>query len=157
MKTLRQSSIAVLLLGFVGANYFVDTSASSVWQVTWKTLITTGIFLLAYLWWRMENRQHQKNLEEWGSIRRDGRTHFILWRYILRRGGVIVLVVFGLFFKTFVLTYPVLVVLSATLLLMAVTLVLMGNEEWKTCEREFEILTLRRAAEQSRKLASLQN
>jgi len=82
---------------------------------------------------------------------------FILGRYLFLRGGILFVVLFLAFYAAIRLSSLVSVILLSTFAVIVLTLFFVGREEWKVCEEEFQVSTLREAAEQSRRRSALTN
>jgi len=122
-----------------------------------KVLFAVAVLLIAFFWRRVEATAHTRHVEAWYLLRPRGKWYFIITRYLLLRGSVLLVVLIGpiyltLGLSTFHFDYLVLVLM----LFIFITLYL-GHEEWSNCEREYEILVIRQAAEQERAAASLKN
>jgi hypothetical protein len=97
-----------------------------------------------------ENMAHKRRMSNWQKIRSVGKTRFILYDYVLLRGGIVsVLLILILSFKV---SIGLLIVCSILPLFGVIAFA--GNEEWKQCEEQYTIATLRSVAD---KFKVLQN
>ena len=97
-----------------------------------------------------ENMAHERRMSNWQKIRSAGKTRFILYDYVLIRGGIVsVLLILILSFKV---SIGLLIVCSILPLFGVIAFA--GNEEWKQCEEQYTIATLRSVAD---KFKVLQN
>ena len=97
-----------------------------------------------------ENMAHKRRMSNWQKIRSAGKTRFILYDYVLIRGGIVsVLLILILSFKV---SIGLLIVCSILPLFGVIAFA--GNEEWKQCEEQYTIATLRSVAD---KFKVLQN
>ena len=97
-----------------------------------------------------ENMAHKRRMSNWNKIRSSGKTRFILYDYVLIRGGIVsVLIILLLSFK---ISIGLLIV--CTILPLFGVIAFTGNEEWKQCEEQYTIATLRSVSD---KFKVLQN
>ena len=97
-----------------------------------------------------ENMAHKRRMSNWQKIRSAGKTRFILYDYVIIRGGIVsVLLILILSFKV---SIGLLIVCSILPLFGVIAFA--GNEEWKQCEEQYAIATLRSVAD---KFKVLQN
>ena len=97
-----------------------------------------------------ENMAHKRRMSNWQKIRSAGKTRFILYDYVIIRGGIVsVLLILILSFKV---SIGLLIVCSILPLFGVIAFA--GNEEWKQCEEQYAISTLRSVAD---KFKVLQN
>ena len=98
------------------------------------------LFGVALYW---ETKARENRLANWNSIRIQGKVRFILIDYVLLRGGIVSLLI--LLILSTKVTIGLLVIASVIPLLGGTAFV--GNEEWKYCEEQYIISTLKSAAE----------
>ena len=97
-----------------------------------------------------EKLAHKRRMSNWKKIRSAGKARFILYDYVLIRGGIVsVLLILILSFKV---SIGLLIVCSILPLFGVIAFA--GNEEWKQCEEQYAIATLRSVAD---KFKVLQN
>ena len=97
-----------------------------------------------------ENMAHKRRMSNWQKIRSAGKARFILYDYVLIRGGIVsVLLILILSLKV---SIGLLIVCSILPLFGVIAFA--GNEEWKQCEEHYTIATLRAVAD---KFKVLQN
>jgi hypothetical protein len=121
------------------------------WNGTFK-YYDLRIFLIgAILYWyihRSEKGAQQRRALDWGIIRTKGKTRFILFDYVLVRGGFlsafIILILSLKIPMSFLILYSVLPMLGVT--------AFAGNEVWKKCEQDYMIMILKTTAEKMRVL-----
>jgi hypothetical protein len=101
-----------------------------------------GFILIALIFYS-EIMAHKRRLSNWEKIRVKGKTRFILYDYVLLRGGIVsVLLILILSIKV---TIGLLIICTVIPLFGVITFA--GNEEWKKCEEEYTISTLKSLAE----------
>jgi hypothetical protein len=121
------------------------------WNGTLKYYDLRIFIIGAILYWyvyRSEKGAQKRRVLEWGTIRAKGKTRFILFDYVLVRGGVLS----ALIILILSLKIPMsLLIICSVLPLLGVT-AFAGNEVWKKCEQEYMITILKTAAEKMRVL-----
>lgn len=122
-----------------------------------KVLYASAILILGLYWRRLDSRAHQHNLEVWHELRTRGKWYFIVSRYVFLRGGLL-LTVFGVpLFSVNNFPNTMGAMLSLITVVLAVMMVILGLTEWRYCEQDFQILALKRAAQEARLDAALHN
>lgn len=139
-----------VLIGFVGGFGFgVITERTS--ELTFERLgIFFGVVVLLALWQWFEHASHRHNLEKWEDIRPRGKWRFIVTRFLLTRAIIALILMLLPFWSVLKFSGSSLVALVLTYLLAILALTYLGYQEWSTCEQEFEILSLRKRAEDFR-------
>jgi hypothetical protein len=111
----------------------------------WVRRVLAGIALclVALFWRRTEAKSHRYHLEQWEELRLRGRWFFVITRYLLLR-GIVLIVIFGgsAIFETWYAA-PLLFLVA----ILVPLLLYLGVQEWNDCEKEFEIQSLRQTAE----------
>jgi hypothetical protein len=102
-------------------------------------VISLGVVLMFLQW--VEERTHGTLLEHWDEIRRKGKWSFIVTRYLLLRGGILLVVFLAPAYPAFDPRTDLLIVV----IVVAVT-ALLGYQEWTNCEHQYRVNTLRKAA-----------
>jgi len=101
-----------------------------------------GFILIALIVYS-EIMAHKRRLSNWEKIRIKGKTRFILYDYVLLRGGIVsTLLILILSIKV---TIGLLII--CTVIPLFGVIAFAGNEEWKKCEEQYTISTLKSAAE----------
>ena len=155
--TTRASVFFYFFFGLL-CGFLLGTSLDKEISVTFGRLIfALAIVLLAIFWRRIETNAHKRHLELWHTLRQRGKWFFILTRYVLLRGSVLVVILIAPFLAALRFTTLVSIILLLTLVPLMLMLSFLGHEVWTICEQEFEVLALRQAAEQTRKLSALTN
>jgi hypothetical protein len=90
-----------------------------------------------------ETLARNRRLNNWGEIRLQGKARFILMDYVVLRGGIISLLI--LLLLSTKVTIGLIILASVVPLLAAIAFV--ANEEWKYCEEQYVISTLKSMAE----------
>jgi hypothetical protein len=86
---------------------------------------------------------HKRRLSNWANTRIKGKMRFILYDYVLLRGGIVsVLIILILSIKV---TIGLLII--CTVIPLFGVMAFAGNEEWKKCEEKYTISTLKSLAE----------
>ncbi len=85
---------------------------------------------------------HKRRMSNWNNIRSSGKTRFILYDYVLVRGGI----VFVLFILFLSLKVSIGLLIVCSILPLFGVIAFAGNEEWKQCEEQYTIATLRSVA-----------
>jgi len=101
-----------------------------------------GLILIGLLYYS-EALAHKRRLANWEEIRSQGKTRFLLLEYVALRGGTVSLLILMLL-STKVTIGPILL---ASVVPLLAAMVFVGNEEWKSCESQFVISTLRSTGE----------
>ncbi len=97
-----------------------------------------------------ENMAHKRRMSNWNNIRSFGKTRFILYDYVLIRGGIVCV----LLFLILSLKGSIGFLIICSILPLFGVIAFAGNEEWKQCEEQYTIATLRSVAD---KFKVLQN
>jgi hypothetical protein len=108
-----------------------------------------GFIVIALIFYS-EILAHKRRLLNWEKIRIQGKTRFILFDYVLLRGGIVsilLLLILSIQIKIGLLIICTVVPLFGVL-------AFVGNEEWKKCEELYTISTLKSVAD---KIKILQN
>jgi hypothetical protein len=93
---------------------------------------------------------HRRRMSEWANIRLKGKARFILFDYVLLRGGSIsILIILILSLKVSI----TLLIICSVIPLLGVS-AFAGNEVWKQCEQSYALTRLKSIAE---KMKILQN
>jgi hypothetical protein len=143
-----------VLIGFIaGFGFGVITERLS--ALTFERLgFFFGIVVLIALWQWFEHASHRRNLEKWENIRSRGKWYFIAMRYLLTRAIIVMVLMLLPLWSVLKFSGYVLLALVLTYLIAILSLTFLGYQEWSTCEQEFEILSLRKAAERFRDQSS---
>jgi hypothetical protein len=104
-----------------------------------------ALFLIGTWQW-FEEYSHRRHLETWATHVQRGKWNFILLRYVLARGIVIVLLIVLPFVGKFNASSDTLLVLGITTLVCLSALGFLGHQEWSNCRQESEIRLLTEAA-----------
>jgi hypothetical protein len=112
-----------------------------------RGLSAGAILFVAFFWRRTESRAHQSHLEQWDDLRVRGKWYFILSRYLLVRGIVLMVMFAGPYVSVLRFSVTVTFVLAFCGALLVPMLLYLGHQEWNDCARESEIQTLRKTAE----------
>jgi hypothetical protein len=97
-----------------------------------------------------EKLAHKRRLLNWEKKRIEGKKRFILYDYVLLRGGIVsTLLILVLSIKV-----PIDLLIICTIIPLFGVIAFAGNEEWKKCEEQYTISTLKSVAE---KIKVLQN
>ena len=100
-------------------------------------------FILISLIIYSEIMAHKKRVSNWEKIRMKGKTRFILYEYVLLRGGITsTLLILILSIKV---TIGLLII--CTVIPFFGVAAFAGNEEWKKCEEQYTISTLKSLAD----------
>ncbi len=112
-----------------------------------RALSGAGVLFVAFFWRRIEAKAHRRYLEHWEEFRARGKWFFACTRYVLLRGAVL-FVILGSPTAIELKFSGSLIFVNVLLGVVLVPLLLyLGIQEWNDCEREFEIRTIRNAAE----------
>ena len=96
---------------------------------------------------RIEARAHTDHLEHWEELRTRGKWYFVLSRYVLFRGIVLLVMFVGLPVSGLTSSVNVTGIVALVGTLLVPMLLYIGHQEWNDCEREIEIRSLRQTAE----------
>ena len=116
----------------------------------WKDMLSTSHirisiigYIVIFLIIQSERLAHKKRLSDWKNIRIQGKTRFILYDYVLLRGGIIsILLILILSLKV-----AISLLLVVTVLPLFGVMAFAGNEEWKQCEEQYTISTMKLVAD----------
>lgn len=122
-----------------------------------KGLYATAILILVLFWRRIDQRMHQRHVQNWVELRRKGRWYFIVTRYVLLRGGILLAIFGGPLLLKIRFVGAVIPFLAFSVVVLIVLMTLLGLVEWRYCEQDCEILALKRAAQEARQDAAMFN
>ncbi len=108
-----------------------------------------GFIIIALIFYS-EILAHKRRLLNWEKIRVQGKTRFILFDYVLLRGGI----VSTLLLLILSIKVAIGLLIICTVLPLFGVMAFAGNEEWKKCEEQYTISTLKSTAE---KIKVMQN
>lgn len=132
------------LMGFVlGAA--TERESTLVFQ---RLALFIGAAILFALGQWFESASHRRYLAKWENIRSRGKWLFVLTHYILSRGMVVLVFTLAPFLSMVKLNNYSLLVLALTFVTAVSVMAFLGYQEWSNCEREFQILSLRKAAKE---------
>jgi hypothetical protein len=146
MKTERFEYLYLLFGLYCG---FLLGSSLGVEAGVWfrRAVYSIGILFIGFFWRRIESRAHREHLDQWEELRARGKWFFVISRYVVVRGFVL-LVIFGgpaVFEMRF--SGTLLAVTAVTGAILVPMFVYLGQQEWHECQREFEIRAIKNAAE----------
>ena len=101
-----------------------------------------GLILIGLLSYS-EALARKRRSANWEEIRSQGKTRFVLFQFVALRGGTVSLLILLLLSSK--VTIGLIILASVVPLLAAMAFV--GNEEWKSCEAQYVISTLRSTGE----------
>jgi hypothetical protein len=146
MKTERFDYIYLLFgifCGFLLGSSFNQESS----VVIKKVIIAFAIIFIAVFYGKLEAKSHRHHLNTWEKIRASGKWSFILTRYILLRGIILSVILIGPVISALQLSSVILWILIFCLIPLFGYMMYQGYEEWKDCEQEIHIASLRQVAE----------
>ncbi len=129
MRTTYTVFAVGLLYGF-GLGVLLD--AASLVNMTSFSLLIAFLVLVPALG-QLESYNHRKRVENWARIQAQGKFMFIVSRYMLLRGGIIMTVL--MYALRDRITSGLVQEITIPVLMVAVGLV--GFQEWENCERAF--------------------
>ena len=106
--------------------------------------------IIMFLIVHSEKLAHKRRLLNWEKKRIEGKKRFILYDYVLLRGGI----VSTLLISFLSIKVPIDLLIICTIIPLFGVIAFAGNEEWKKCEEQYTISTLKSVAE---KIKVLQN
>lgn len=109
-----------------------------------------GALILIGFWQWFEGKSHKLHLATWEKITSRGKLNFIVTRYLFARGIMVVLFIFLPFIGKFSMTTDSLLVLCVTAVIGLSAITFLGYQEWTYCEQEFEIQSIREAAQRAK-------
>ncbi|HUI65703.1 MAG TPA: hypothetical protein VL126_12755 [Bacteroidota bacterium] len=152
-----KASFWYLLIGLVVGFLLGSCMADGLLSVANKAVTALAIIFLALFGRKMDAFEHLRNLTFWEAIRQHGRLQFIMIRYLILRGGILTTIILLPLLKTFYTWTQSEGWFALIAAIVLMTVIYLGNEEWKNCEREYETRLLRHAAEDHREASSLMN
>lgn len=112
-----------------------------------RAVYSIGILFIAFFWRRIESRAHRENLERWEELRSRGKWYFVISRYVVVRGFILLVIFAGPALFELKFSNPLLFVTAVAGAILVPMFVYLGRQEWLECEREFEIRAIKNAAE----------
>ena len=146
MKTERFDYIYLLFGIFCGflLGSSLDQESSVVIK---KVIIAFAIIFIAVFYGKIEAKSHRHHLNTWEKIKSGGKWSFIVTRYILLRGIILSVILIGPAISTLQLSTVILGILMFCLIPLFGYMIYRGHEEWKDCEQEIHIASLKQVAE----------
>ena len=114
-------------------------------------LVAVAVILL-YMWF--ERTSHNRHLSRWQSHRTRGRFYFVLSHYIVARTIPILSILILLINPRLRLTIESIYMLIITACLALAAFVLLGYQEWATCEADFSVQAMKDAAQRLKETGS---
>lgn len=110
--------------------------------ITFARLVPAVVFCVAFclLQW-VEEWTHAERLARWEIIRRRGKWFFIVSRYVLLRGLVLIIM-----YATPAYFSPGLHAVALVSLIVLIVTPILGHQEWTDCENQYRIDALRKSA-----------
>ncbi|HTY57356.1 MAG TPA: hypothetical protein VMF59_01005, partial [Bacteroidota bacterium] len=105
------------------------------------------ILFIAFFWRRIESRAHRERLDQWEDLRLRGKWYFVISRYVVVRGFVLLVIFAGPAIFELKFSDPLIFVTAVTGAVLVPMFIYLGHQEWQECEREFEIRAIKNAAE----------
>ncbi|MDE3056535.1 MAG: hypothetical protein KGJ59_01075 [Bacteroidota bacterium] len=145
-----------LAFGYLTAGFLIGLTVSVVGTGTDLTVVFKrigfffGVIVLIGLWQWFESHSHKRHLAQWEKYADQGKWNFIVTRYVLARGVIVVLFIFLPFAGRLPVTTDSLGVLLLTVLIAFSVLAFLGYQEWKNCRQDFEIRSLKEAAQSAK-------
>ena len=135
--------IIIIMVSIIYWNHLLNYSYSSlIYGIIFYILMTLII--------HSEKLAHKRRLLNWDKKRIEGKARFILYDYVLLRGGIVsTLLILVLSIKV-----PIDLLIICTIIPLFGAIAFAGNEEWKKCEELYSISTLKSTAE---KIKVMQN
>jgi Mn2+/Fe2+ NRAMP family transporter len=138
--------------------FFLGASLEEAASVTvGKVIFAVVVLVLAFFSRRLESLAHKQHMQKWNDLRNRGKWHFILTRYVLLRGSILVVLLVGPLLPALKYSALIFTVLLLAFVLLAVILSYVGHEEWMMCEEDYQVQVLRQAAEVARQRSALTN
>jgi len=146
MKTGRSEYLSLLFGLYCG---FLLGSSLGQEAGVWirRAVYSVGVLFIAFFWRRIESRVHAEHLDQWEELRARGKRYFVISRYVVVRGFVLLVIFAGPAIFELRFSNPLLFVTAVTGAILVPMFVYLGHQEWQECEREFEIRTIKNAAE----------
>ena len=113
----------------------------SVLPVLTRSLLVAGYFIAIIFWRWIEKRLHKGHIQLWKHIRQNGKLTFIVTRYILLRGIILILI----FIVPSYSAVNIQAIMMFVILFISLTSIL-GNQEWSDCENQYQATLLHDAA-----------
>jgi hypothetical protein len=132
-----------VLCGFLLGSSVGQESAG----VVRRMLFASAIFFVAFYWRKIESKAHSQHLQQWDELEERGKWRFIVTRYLLARGAVLSVLLYGPALSTIRFSGVVLAILAFSGSLLIAILLWLGHEEWNDCDQEMQILALRQTGE----------
>lgn len=105
---------------------------------------------MAFFWRRIESYTHKRYMDTWAMRRLRGKSRFIVTHYVLIRGGVLFAAFVGPMFTRPPIMGEMMIFILSSLAACLALMVFLGRQSWTQCEREYEVMILRGAAQRIR-------
>ena len=99
-----------------------------------RLLVPLTVIVALGLWFWFESGGRNRRLKKWDTIRTGGKWRFIVVRYIIIRG---ILILAFLFVPAFVYTgasEPILIMFTVSMVVVTIVMAYIGNQEWLVTE-----------------------
>lgn len=152
MKNAKFTSIAPLLLflGFVIGFLLATVIPKEVSFIGAKLIVLVSIIGISFFGKSIDTILHNHSMEYWTTFSSKGKWYFIATRYIVLRGIVLFLLFVFPLLVSVRLSVIVLFAAVCGYIFFAVFLSYFGIEEWKRCEHENVIRSLKETGERLR-------
>jgi len=152
----RLLAFGYVLIGFIaGLAFGVGTGVDSTVTLQ-RFAYFVGALIVIGIWQWFENTSHNRHLAKWEKYVRRGKWNFIVTRYLVPRGIMVLLFIFLPFIGKVNLTTDSLLVLCVTAIIGLSAMAFLGYQEWSNCQQDFEIQSLKQATQRAKQYSSSQ-
>jgi hypothetical protein len=99
-----------------------------------RLLILLIVTLTLGLWFWFESGGRERRLKKWDKIRTGGKWRFIVIRYMIIRGILVLAFLFVPAFFYAGASYPILLMLAISIVVVSLVMAYIGNQEWLETE-----------------------
>lgn len=146
----RTLAFGYVTIGFIAGIAFSAGIGSDPTVILQRFGFFIAALFLIGMWQWFEEHSHNRHLEAWEKYTQQGKWNFILLRYVLARGIVILVFIFLPFVGKLNASSDTLLFLGITTLICLSALAFLGHQEWSNCRQDYKIRLLKEAAQRAK-------
>lgn len=145
----RLLAFGYVMIGFIAGLAFGVGTGADLSLTLQRFAYFLGALILIGFWQWFENTSHHRHVAKWDYYIRRGKWNFIATHYVLARGLTVLLFISFPFLGKVHFTTDSLLVLVVTAVIGLSAMAFLGYQEWVHCQQDFEIRSLREAAQRA--------
>ena len=146
----RLLAFGYVLIGFIAGLAFGVGTGTDLTLTLQRFAYFVGALILIGLWQWFEESSHHRHVARWERYISRGKWNFIATHYVLARGFTVLLFIVLPFIGKVHFTTDSMLVLVVTAVIGLSAMAFLGYQEWAHCQQDFEIRSLREAAQRAK-------